>query len=109
MIYLTILIVKKKVGVDPYSGGTLRETIAQKIMKPLLLINHKRGTNLGWMEKITKINKCKYCNCNCHCSMQNHSNIYGICPCQWCHCFQPATINNKLVTVDNKDKREVCQ
>ena len=22
-------------------------------MKPLLLINHKRGMNLGWMEKIT--------------------------------------------------------
>jgi len=35
-----------------------------------------------------QINKCKYCNCNCHCSVQNHSNIYGICPCQWCHCIQ---------------------
>ena len=42
-----------------------------------------------------KINKCKYCNCNCHCSVQNHSNIYGICPCQWCHCGQPATVDNK--------------
>jgi len=26
-------------------------------MKPLLLINHKGGMNLGWMEKITKRNK----------------------------------------------------
>ena len=49
-----------------------------------------------------KINKCKYCNCNCHCSVDNHSNIYGICPCQWCHCSQP-------VTIDNEDEREVCQ
>ena len=55
-----------------------------------------------------KINKCKYCNCNCHCSVQNHSNIHGICPCQWCHCGQPATINNKSVTVDNKDECEVA-
>ena len=56
-----------------------------------------------------KINKCKYCNCNCHCSVQNHSNIYGICPCQWCHCGQPVTINNKSVTIDNKDEREAYQ
>ena len=63
-----------------------------------------------------KINKCKHCNCNCHCSVQNHSNIYGICPCQWCHCGQPVTINNKSVminnksvTVDNKDEREAYQ
>jgi len=63
-----------------------------------------------------KINKCKYCNCNCHCSEQNHSNIYGICPCQWCHCGQSVTIdnksvmiNNKSVTIDNKDEREACQ
>ena len=54
-----------------------------------------------------KINKCKHCNCNCHCSVQNHSNIYGICPCQLCHYGQPATTNNKSVTVDNKDEREI--
>ena len=56
-----------------------------------------------------KINKCKYCNCNCHCSVQNHSNIYGICPCQWCHCGQSVTIDNKSVTIDHKDEREACQ
>ena len=28
-------------------------------MKPPLLISHKRGMNLGWMEKITKRNKKK--------------------------------------------------
>ena len=56
-----------------------------------------------------KINKCKYCNCNCHCSVQNHSNIYGICSCQWCHCGQPATINKKSKKKEIKTVSEQSQ
>jgi hypothetical protein len=41
--------------------------------------------------------------------VQNHSTIYGICPCQWCHCGQSVTIDNKSVTIDHKDEREACQ
>jgi hypothetical protein len=50
-----------------------------------------------------KINKCKYCNCNCHCSEQSHSNIYGICPCQWCQCDQSAAAKYRAIVKNKTD------
>ena len=49
-----------------------------------------------------KINICERCNCNCHCSLQEHSDLYGICACENCKC-------NKSVVVDSKDECEACQ
>ena len=49
-----------------------------------------------------KINKCKKCNCDCHCSLQEHSDLYGICACEKCNC-------DKSVVVDSKNECEACQ
>ena len=32
------------------------------------------------------MSKCKNCNCICHCSLEEHSDAYGVCPCQACSC-----------------------
>ena len=49
-----------------------------------------------------KINKCKNCNCNCHCSLQEHSDMYGVCACENCKC-------DKSVVVDSINECEGCQ
>ena len=47
-------------------------------------------------------NKCKGCFCDCHCSLAEHSDINGVCPCQSCSCKPSgATANN--------DECEACQ
>ena len=47
--------------------------------------------------------RCKSCNCLCHCSVVNHSDMLGICPCQMCKC------DSKGITVDETKECEVCQ
>jgi len=47
--------------------------------------------------------RCKTCNCLCHCSVVNHSDMLGICPCQMCNC------GSKGVTVDETKECETCQ
>ena len=47
--------------------------------------------------------RCKSCNCLCHCSVVNHSDMLGICPCQMCKC------DSKGVTVDDRGECETCQ
>ena len=49
-----------------------------------------------------KINKCKKCNCDCHCSLQEHSDLYGVCYCTDCAC-------DKSVVVDSNEDCEACQ
>ena len=65
-------------------------------------------------------NRCKSCNCLCHCSVLNHSDMLGICPCQMCKCDgkKEATqilndkygvpSNNEYV-VDSTGECETCQ
>ena len=47
--------------------------------------------------------RCKTCNCLCHCSVINHSDMLGICPCQMCKC------DSKGITVDETKECETCQ
>ena len=47
--------------------------------------------------------RCKNCNCLCHCSLQNHSDMLGICPCQSCNCGSQGHI------VDSTNECETCQ
>ena len=49
-----------------------------------------------------KKNKCEKCNCDCHCSLQEHSDMYGVCACENCTC-------DKSVVVDSKNECEACQ
>ena len=49
-----------------------------------------------------KINKCKNCNCNFHCSLQEHSDFYGVCSCLDCKC-------DKSVVIDSNNECEVRQ
>jgi len=32
------------------------------------------------------MSECKKCNCVCHCSLEEHSDEHGICPCTACAC-----------------------
>ena len=47
--------------------------------------------------------KCKNCGCNCHCSLEEHSDIYGVCSCSACMC------NKEGVVVDDTGECETCQ
>jgi len=47
--------------------------------------------------------RCKNCNCLCHCSLQSHSDMLGICPCQMCSC------DSKGIIVDSINECETCQ
>jgi len=47
--------------------------------------------------------KCKNCNCDCHCSLQEHSDMYGVCSCSACMC------DKKEVVVDDTGECETCQ
>ena len=49
-----------------------------------------------------KINKCENCNCGCHCSLQEQSDMYGVCSCTDCKC-------DKSVVVDSANECEACQ
>ena len=64
--------------------------------------------------------RCKTCNCLCHCSVVNHSDMLGICPCQMCKCDskEQATqaLNDKYgvpsdkeYVVDDTGECETCQ
>ena len=46
--------------------------------------------------------KCKNCGCICHCSLQEHSDMYGVCSCQACAC-------DKEVVQDDTEECETCQ
>ena len=47
-------------------------------------------------------NKCKSCFCDCHCSLKEHSDMNGVCPCQACNC-KPST------AMAGNDECESCQ
>ena len=47
--------------------------------------------------------KCKNCGCNCHCSLDEHSDMYGVCSCSACMC------DKKEVVVDDTGECETCQ
>jgi len=49
-----------------------------------------------------EINRCVNCNCECHCTLQEHSDMLGVCPCPACMC-------TKDVVVDSSDECETCQ
>ena len=65
------------------------------------------------------MSKCKNCNCPCHCSLAEHSDMYGVCPCTACACNEtvvvskPSIIKEKVfggvVVIDNTDDCEGCQ
>ena len=43
----------------------------------------------GKKKEKMNIDKCKECNCNCHCNIKEHSDLYGVCPCEDCKCENP--------------------
>ena len=47
-------------------------------------------------------NKCKNCNCICHCSLEEHSDMYGVCSCTACAC-------SGETVVDDTNECETCQ
>jgi len=65
------------------------------------------------------MSKCNNCNCICHCSLEEHSDTYGVCPCTACACNEtvvvskPSIIKEKVfggvVVIDNTDDCEGCQ
>ena len=40
------------------------------------------------------MSKCKNCNCICHCSLEEHSDTYGICSCTACTCSSETIVDN---------------
>ena len=46
--------------------------------------------------------KCKNCGCDCHCSLQEHSDMYGVCSCLACLC-------DKGLVLDDTGECETCQ
>jgi len=54
------------------------------------------------------MSKCKNCNCICHCSLEEHSDPYGVCPCQACSCNSEIESKSQHV-VDDTDECESCQ
>ena len=66
------------------------------------------------------MSKCKNCNCVCHCSLKEHSDAYGVCPCQACSCSAEKVVNSKVsvikersfggvTVIDSTDDCESCQ
>ena len=51
------------------------------------------------------MSKCKNCNCICHCSLEEHSDMYGVCPCTACACSN----DNGGIVVDDTGECETCQ
>jgi len=57
------------------------------------------------------MSKCKNCNCICHCSLEEHSDMYGVCPCTACSCSSN-TIENATdagLVIDSTEDCESCQ
>ena len=61
-----------------------------------------RGIRGGIRKMVQQENKCKNCNCICHCSLEEHSDAYGVCPCQACSCGSENI-------VDDTNECETCQ
>ena len=53
--------------------------------------------------------RCQSCNCQCHCSVENHSDMLGICPCQMCKCDSKGVTVDEGVIVDETGDCETCQ
>jgi hypothetical protein len=58
--------------------------------------------------------KCKNCNCNCHCSLEEHSDMYGVCSCQACACDKGVVQDDTekccgTHSKEKEDKGECCQ
>ena len=51
------------------------------------------------------MSKCNNCNCVCHCSLEEHSDTYGVCPCKSCSCSH----ESGGIVVDNTNDCESCQ
>jgi len=51
------------------------------------------------------MSKCNNCNCVCHCSLDEHSDTYGVCPCTACACSH----ESGGIVVDNTEDCESCQ
>ena len=54
------------------------------------------------------MSNCKNCNCICHCSLKEHSDAYGVCPCQACSCNSD-TIHELAKANPNKTYKELEQ
>ena len=61
-----------------------------------------RGIKGGIRKMVQQDNKCKNCNCICHCSLEELSDMYGVCSCTACAC------SNETV-VDETNECETCQ
>ena len=64
------------------------------------------------MMRVMRImSKCKNCNCICHCSLKEHSDAYGVCPCQACACSNESdgSAVEGGVVIDNTGDCESCQ
>ena len=86
----------------PYiNNSQIQHTISIITIEPL---THQRQKSLYISTEYIKmkINKCKKCNCDCHCSLQEHSDLYGVCYCTDCAC-------DKSVVVDSANECEACQ
>jgi hypothetical protein len=55
------------------------------------------------------MSKCKNCNCICHCSLEEHSDTYGVCPCQACSCSSEIGHLSEEVIVNDTNECESCQ
>ena len=63
--------------------------------------------------------KCKNCGCNCHCSLEEHSDMYGVCSCSACMCKKQndkSKVNivrekvfGGVTVVDDTGECETCQ
>ena len=61
-----------------------------------------RGIRGGIGKMVQQDNKCKNCNCICHCSLEEHSDMYGVCSCTACAC-------SGETVVDDTNECEACQ
>ncbi len=63
--------------------------------------------------------KCKSCFCDCHCSVEEHSDMNGVCVCSQCMCQKQNDKNTMSVVkekvfggvtvVDDTGECETCQ
>ena len=60
-----------------------------------------------------EINRCVNCNCECHCSLMEHSDMLGVCPCTACSCSQgkeeDQTYESGGIVVDDTGDCDSCQ
>ena len=60
------------------------------------------GIRSGIKKMVQQENKCKNCNCICHCSLEEHSDMYGVCSCTACACSHE-------IVVDDTNECDTCQ